>query len=575
MNKFKNMGIGKQLGMGFGALLMIFMIATGMNTLSLRVVDNSSKQIAGETLPFLTRAYDMHVDVLTISDALTDVSATHHTDGFKEAEEAANKFKVDIGKFKEMFKNENDMKALAEAEELEANFNIYYENAQKMANVYIKNGMTAGNKVMEVVDKTRETLMTHLGKFQKSHVDEANENAGAIMKAVSKTRFVLFLMGGIAVVLGTLIAIGIVRNLLRQLGGEPSYVADIAHRVADGDLTIRIESKRNNETSLLASVDRMVMNLKRVVAQTIESSSQVSVAADQIADTNQSFSQKITEQAASVEETSATMEEMSATIKSTAENSREASNLSRNTKSLADGGSSVMQDTIKAMDDINKSANKIANISNVIGEIAFQTNLLALNAAVEAARAGEHGKGFAVVASEIRSLAGRTTQSAKEITTLIEDSSEKTSRGVLLAQELGKKLEEIGLGIKKVTDLMDEVAAAAQEQSTGINQVNTAMGQVDQATQQNASLVEETSAAAEELAAQAKGLLEIVSFFKVDNSDHTAIGKGPNSKAATQKSIALQPAKKMLTAVYAPADKKASWATAGASGGNGDFSEFH
>ncbi len=293
---------------------------------------------------------------------------------------------------------------------------------------------------------------------------------------------------------------------------------DASNQIAEGDLTVAIEVKSRDETGqLLGAMHEMINGIKSVVNQTIEASHQVSQAADQISEANQSFSQKITEQAASVEETTATMEEMSASIKSTAENSREASNLARNSKTLADGGSVVMNDTIKAMDDINKSSRKIANISDVIEEIAFQTNLLALNAAVEAARAGEHGKGFAVVAAEIRSLAQRTTQSAKEINSLIEDSSEKTSRGVELAQELSKKLDEIGTSIKKVTDLMDEVAAASQEQSAGINQVNTAMGQVDQATQANASLVEETSAAAEELAAQARSLLDVVSFFKVED----------------------------------------------------------
>ncbi|MBT0666513.1 cache domain-containing protein, partial [Geobacter pelophilus] len=346
---------------------------------------------------------------------------------------------------------------------------------------------------------------------------------------------------------------------------------EASNRLADGDLTVAIEVKSSDETGqLMDAMGNMVSRLREITSQTVEAANQVSIAADQISEANQSFSQKITEQAASVEETTAAMEEMGASTRSTAENAREANNLARSSKTVAEDGTVVMADTIAAMNEINKSSAKIANISNVIEEIAFQTNLLALNAAVEAARAGEHGKGFAVVAAEIRSLAGRTTQSAKEITTLIEDSGEKTGRGVQLAQELDKKLGEIVSGIKKVTDLMDEVAAAAAEQSSGINQVNTAMGQVDQTTQQNASLVEETSAAAEELAAQAKGLLDVVSFFKVEDSGRSA--KGARGRKTPQVSLAM-PAKggfRTKAAARQPALPDRSQA----SGSEDDFSEF-
>ncbi|MDA8215638.1 MAG: methyl-accepting chemotaxis protein [Nitrospiraceae bacterium] len=235
--------------------------------------------------------------------------------------------------------------------------------------------------------------------------------------------------------------------------------------------------------------------------------------------------------------------------------SREANKLAQNTKGIAESGSSVMDDTIKAMDDINKSSSKIANISNVIEEIAFQTNLLALNAAVEAARAGEHGKGFAVVASEIRNLAQRASQSAKEITGLIEDSGEKTGKGVQLAQELSTKLREIEGSVKKVADLMDEVAAAAQEQATGTNQVNTAMTQIDQATQQNASIVEETASASEELAAQAKEMMNLIAFFKVDEKMTTK--SRPAVIHHSQLQAAAKPVKQQLVRTTQKEEKKA------------------
>lgn len=265
--------------------------------------------------------------------------------------------------------------------------------------------------------------------------------------------------------------------------------------------------------------NNILLTFRNMMLRIKEASHQVSIASDQIAEASQNFSQRITEQAASIEETSATMEEMSASIKQTAENAREANRLAQEARQSAEAGMVAMEETVRAMEEINRSAQRITSISGVIEEIAFQTNLLALNAAVEAARAGEHGKGFAVVAGEIRSLAQRASQSAKEITQLIQESVEKAGRGVELSGELQRRLEGIVSSVKRVAMLMDEVAAASAEQASGVNQVNIALSQIDQATQQNASLIEETASLAEELAAQARELLELVSFFKLDGEE--------------------------------------------------------
>ncbi len=423
---------------------------------------------------------------------------------------------------------------------------------------------------MPALASTQEAL-TEMRKVVKASIDRDIEHMTAMQDSMGKTSLFVYIGLIVSLVSGSVIFLA--RPVKKNLSDISAWI----NTMATGDLTKNADIRSNDEVGDMASnLQAMVARTKNTITQTVEASSQVALSADMIADANQNFSQRITEQAAAIEETSSTMEEMSASIRQTADNAREANKLAQNTKVIADSGTIVMNNTITAMDDINKSSTKIGNISNVIEEIAFQTNLLALNAAVEAARAGEHGKGFAVVASEIRSLAQRTAQSAKEITGLIEDSAEKTSRGVQLAQELSKKLDEIGVSVTKVVDLMDEVAAAAGEQASGINQVNTAILQVDQMTQQNVSLVEETAASAEELAALSKELLNLISFFKVNERSAVESEFKKTVHAASHKTHRVAPREqaKAIANRSNNHEKSRQAALTVAEGNNGGFEEF-
>jgi len=209
------------------------------------------------------------------------------------------------------------------------------------------------------------------------------------------------------------------------------------------------------------------------------------------------------------------MEEMTSTVKQNADNASKASQLATAARDQADKGGAVVNRAIRAMTEINDSSRKIVDIIGVIDEIAFQTNLLALNAAVEAARAGEQGRGFAVVATEVRNLAGRSATAAKEIKGLIQDSVKKVEEGSTLVTQSGQTLEQIVTAVKKVSDIIGEIAGASQEQSAGIEQVNKAVMQLDEMTQQNAALVEQASAASQSMASQAKALSEMMERYEV------------------------------------------------------------
>jgi methyl-accepting chemotaxis protein len=247
-------------------------------------------------------------------------------------------------------------------------------------------------------------------------------------------------------------------------------------------------------------------NLNRIMGQINSAADQMSSGAGQVNNASQSLSQGATEQAAALEEVSSSLVELGEQTSTNAENANQANQLSGQAKRAAEKGNQQMQEMVAAMGDINESGQSISKIIKVIDEIAFQTNLLALNAAVESARAGKHGKGFAVVAEEVRNLAARSAQAARETAQLIEGSVDKTSKGSAIANLTAEALDAIVGDVAETAKLINGIAEASNQQALGIAQVNRGLTQIDQVTQQNTANAEESSAAAEQLASQAREL---------------------------------------------------------------------
>jgi methyl-accepting chemotaxis protein len=360
-----------------------------------------------------------------------------------------------------------------------------------------------------------DAFRTGVDEFMKIEHDllgQRSEQLAATSSATSLTMIV----GGLTlclltVVLGALL----IRNVFRQLGGEPGQAVELARAVASGDLTVHIDLQPGDTSSLMARLAEMRTSLSRVVGEVRGNSESVATASAQIAQGNQDLSQRTEEQASALQQTAATMDQLSSTVRHTADNARQANQLADGASSVAAKGGVVVGEVVGTMKNINESSKKIADIIGVIDGIAFQTNILALNAAVEAARAGEQGRGFAVVASEVRSLAQRSAEAAKEIKTLITNSVEQVEQGTQLVDQAGKTMEEIVGAIKRVSDIVGEISSASVEQSSGVTQVGQAVLQMDQVTQQNAALVEESAAAAESLKQQAQQLVEAVAVFRL------------------------------------------------------------
>jgi len=295
----------------------------------------------------------------------------------------------------------------------------------------------------------------------------------------------------------------------------------LAQAIAQGDLTDQnIDSRGNDETArLLRSLEAMRHSLGKVVGQVRHATDSIATASAEIASGNQDLSARTEQTAGNLQRAATSMDLLTNTVRNSADASRQANQLASTAGEVAARGGAVVAQVVSTMSDITVSSKKINDIIGVIDGIAFQTNILALNAAVEAARAGEQGRGFAVVASEVRSLAGRSAEAAKEIKGLIGASVERIETGSRLVTNAGQTMTDIVNSVQRVSDIINEITAAAAEQSHGIGEVNTSVVQLDQMTQQNAALVEQSAAAAESLRDQAQRLAEVVGTFKLVDAD--------------------------------------------------------
>ncbi|VVE27125.1 chemotaxis protein [Pandoraea aquatica] len=348
------------------------------------------------------------------------------------------------------------------------------------------------------------------------------DDTGAATAAdIAFAKWLLVAIGVIATVIGIGAAYSVTRSITRPI----ARAVEVAERVAQGDLTSRIEVTSRDETGqLMAALKHMNESLDQIVRRVRSGTAAIASASGELLAGNTDLSSRTEEQAASLEETASSMEQLTATVKQNADNARQASQLASNASEIAGEGGRVVERAVSSMQEIAASSTKINDIIGVIDGIAFQTNILALNAAVEAARAGEQGRGFAVVAGEVRTLAQRSAAAAKEIKSLIETSVGKVEDGSSQVRDAGRTMTEIVQAVQRVTDIMGEISAASSEQSGGIEQVNTAVMQMDQVTQQNAALVEEATAAAGSLEDQARNLREAVAVFRLPGGDTASTG---------------------------------------------------
>jgi methyl-accepting chemotaxis protein len=511
---FSNFNIGKRLGAGFSLTLAMVVLIAGVGISRLDHVSTETADVLAQPLAkerMISEWYMQIYAVVRRTAAVVKSSDPSLGAYFKEDAAATAKRSTELMKDIEALIAPGEEKALWDRiVELRKSYSAARDGAvkaradgdQELATRILDEQFTPAARAYQEGVK-------QLVEMQHAHI---SATASAIKSNANASETLMLVLTGCAVVLGALSSILLTRGIVRPIRDAVA----VAETVAGGDLTRSIEAHSSDETgALLRALRHMNDSLVAIVSQVRSGTDTIATASSEISAGNLDLSSRTEQQAGSLEETAAAVEELTGTVRQNADNARQASQLSVTASEVAIQGGAVVGQVVQTMGSINDSAKKIVDIISVIDGIAFQTNILALNAAVEAARAGEQGRGFAVVASEVRTLAQRSANAAKEIKELITASVDKVDSGTRLVDQAGATMEQVVGSIRRVTDIVAEIASASAEQSAGIEQVNKAIGDMDATTQHNAALVEQSAAAANALQEQASRLASTVSVFRL------------------------------------------------------------
>jgi len=536
---FNRMKVGTRLIAGFLTLSLLGALVATIGIYNMSEMNARTDRLYKRELLGVSYVKEANINLVYIGRALRTVMLAStdkdREDAVAAIETARSQLSSNLDKARQLFVTENGKRRLAETERSVREYEAAVAEALRLARAEALQQQRASVDFLLASaapkGKVADDLMTELSRIKEENASTAATEAASLYES-SRILMLMLVLGSVAFGVG--LGVLLTRSLTRQLGGEPDYAADVAGRIAAGDLTVEVALRAGDQNSMLAAMKTMRDSLAQIVGQVRNGTEAIASASSQIATGNMDLSTRTEEQASSLEETASSMEELTSTVQQNADNARQANGLAIMASEVAERGGMVVSQVVDTMASINESSKKIVDIIGVIDGIAFQTNILALNAAVEAARAGEQGRGFAVVASEVRTLAQRSASAAKEIKLLIDDSVGKVDTGARLVDQAGSTMDEVVSSVRRVTDIMGEISSASLEQTSGIEQINMAVSQMDHVTQQNASLVEEAAAAAESLQDQASKLARLVSVFKLDAQAQAAAAPAVRSTVATR-----------------------------------------
>jgi methyl-accepting chemotaxis protein len=518
MNWTLNMKVGHRLGLGFGLMALILSLVCGLgvyNGYKARALIQqeliSVQELQADAMTMYSAVLQQDISVRDIG-LLTDPNEMQGK--ANEARKANQSVSAMIDRLNQLKLDDAEHAMVAQIKDLnDKSVPVTNEAIGFAVSYQAEDAVKIINGQLDKLSQQRRALATKFAEHQRQRAETA---AKLLMDGAARAGVITMVVGGLGLGLAVAAALLVTRSIVKPL----HEASTAANRVAQGDLTVELKARSNDEIGeLVGAMSRMADSLRSMISTMRDSAENIHMASTEIASGNQDLSQRTEEQASSLQSTVSTVTQITQTVRSNAASARQASDLAIQAASVAAMGGDRVSEVVRTMDAISDSSRKISDIVGVIDGIAFQTNILALNAAVEAARAGEQGRGFAVVASEVRSLAQRSANAAKEIKTLINTNVEKVETGSRLVGDAGETMSDIVDASKRVAAIVSEITHATSEQAQGLELVHTAIGQIDQATQQNAALVEQAAAAAESLKDQTRSLNEAVGIFKTSHHE--------------------------------------------------------